>query len=103
MWQCAVSRARRLNLMGILQQFKLVVRENEFIELAKSKDGTISWFIKASASMRLCIDVLTSSATVFWTSGPSKLSSKTFRTVPSLKDWFALPVERQLQTMERLK
>jgi hypothetical protein len=89
--------------MGTFQELKLVVRENDFVELAKSTDGTISWFIKTSASMRLCIDVLTNSATVFWTSGPSKLSSKTFRTVPSLKDWFALPAERQLQTMERLK
>jgi hypothetical protein len=89
--------------MGILQKFKSIVRENDFVELAKSKDGTISWFIKTSASMRLCIDVLTNSATVFWMTGPAKLSSKTFRTVASLKDWFALPAERQLQTMERLK
>jgi hypothetical protein len=88
--------------MGTLQALKLVVRENDFVEVRRSKDGTISWFIKTSAGMRLCIDVLTTSATVFWTAGPSKVSSKTFRTVASLKNWFALPAERQLQTMERL-
>ena len=89
--------------METFQELKLVVRENDFVEVRRSKDGTTAWFSKASANMRLCLDVLTNSATVFWTSGPSKLGSKTFRTVPSLKDWFALPVERQLQTMERLK
>ena len=88
--------------MGILQKFKLVVRENDFVEVSKSKDGTTAWFTKAGVNMRLCIDGLTNSATVFWVTGPAKLSSKTFRTVASLKDWFALPAERQLQTMERL-
>ena len=88
--------------MGILQRFKLVVRENDFVEVRRSKDGTAAWFSNTNASMRLCIDGLTNSATVFWTIGPSKLSSKTFRTVASLKDWFALPAERQVQTMERL-
>jgi hypothetical protein len=88
--------------MGILQRFKLVVRENDFVEVRRSKDGTAAWFSNTNASMRLCIDGLTNSATVFWTTGPAKLSSKTFRTVASLKEWFALPKERQLQTMERL-
>ena len=88
--------------MGILQKFKLVVRENDFVEVRTSKDGTAAWFSNTNASMRLCIDGLTNSATVFWTTGPAKLSSKTFRTVASLKEWFALPKERQLQTMERL-
>jgi hypothetical protein len=88
--------------MEISQKLKLLVRENDFVEVSKSKDGTTAWFSKTSANMRLCIDGLTNSATVFWVTGPAKLSSKTFRTVASLKDWFALPAERQLQIMERL-
>ena len=88
--------------MGTFQELKLIVRENNFVEVRRSKDGTTAWFSKASANMRLCVDGLTNSATVFWAAGPAKLSSKTFRTVTSLKDWFALPEERQLQTMERL-
>jgi hypothetical protein len=88
--------------MGTFQELKSVVRENDFVEVRRSIDGTTAWFIKTGANMRLCIDGLTNSATVFWTIGPAKLSSKTFRTVASLKDWFALPKERQLQTMERL-
>ena len=88
--------------METFQGLKLVVRENDFVEGRRSKNGTTAWFSKTSANMRLCIDGLTDSATVFWTTGPAKLSSKTFRTVASLKEWFALPKERQLQTMERL-
>jgi len=88
--------------MGTFQELKVIVRENDFVEVRRSKDGTAAWFSKTSDNMRLCIDGLTNSATVFWTTGPAKLSSKTFRTVASLKDWFALPEERQLQTMERI-
>jgi hypothetical protein len=55
--------------MGILQRFKLVVRENDFVEVRRSKDGTAAWFSNTNASMRLCIDGLTNSATVFWTTG----------------------------------
>ena len=76
--------------MGILQKFRLIVRENDFVEVSKSKDGTTAWFRKTGANMRLCIDGLTNSATIFWTIGPAKRTSKTFRTVDSLKDWFAL-------------
>jgi hypothetical protein len=81
--------------MGILRRFRSVIRENDFIEVGESQYGTTSWFRKASANMRLCVDGVTNSATVFWASGPGQLASKTFRTVTSLKDWFALKaVER---------
>jgi hypothetical protein len=80
--------------MGIIQKFKLVIRENDFVEVRKSEDGTTAWFKKASSNMRLCIDDLTNSATVFWEAGPAQLSSKTFRTATSLKDWFGPQVKR---------
>jgi hypothetical protein len=76
--------------MGILQKFKSVVRENDFVKVGECRDGTTSWFSKASANMRLCVDGVTNSATVFCGCGPGRLASKTFRTVASLKDWFAL-------------
>lgn len=88
--------------MGTIQELKLVLQQNGFVEVCRSEEGTIAWFCKTSASMRLCMDILTNSATVFWAPGPSQLSSKTFRTLDSLKDWFALPEERKLQSMERL-
>jgi hypothetical protein len=81
--------------MGIPYSFRSVVRENDFIEIGECQDGTTSWFTKTSTNMRLCVDGVTNSATVFWSSGPGQLASKTFRTVTSLKDWFALTaVER---------
>jgi hypothetical protein len=83
-------RARKLDPMGILQKFTLLVRENDFVEIDKSKDGTTAWFRGTDAKIRLCVDGLTNSATVFWGTGPGLLTSKTFRTVSSLKDWFAL-------------
>lgn len=79
--------------MGILQKFKLVIHDNDFVEVSKSKDGTTAWFSKASSDMRLCVDAMTSSATVFWTTGPAQLGSKTFRTISSLRDWLALSAE----------
>jgi predicted ATP-dependent Lon-type protease len=78
--------------MGILPRFRSVVRDNDFIEVGECQDGTTSWFRKASTNMRLCVDGVTNSATVFWASSPGQLASKTFRTVSSLKDWFALKV-----------
>jgi len=93
---------RRLRRMGIFQKCKLVVRENDFVEVRRSKDGSAAWFRNPKAGMRFCIDGITNSATVFWAIGPSQLSSKTFRTVASLQDWLAMPAERQVQTMERL-
>jgi predicted ATP-dependent Lon-type protease len=88
--------------MGILRRFRSVVRENDFIEVGECQDGTTSWFRKASANMRLCVDGVTNSATVFWASSPGQLASKTFRTVTSLKDWFALKaVERTLPSPEK--
>jgi hypothetical protein len=45
--------------------------------------------------MRLCVGGVTNSATVFWVSSPGQLASKTFRTVTSLKDWFALKASDQ--------
>jgi hypothetical protein len=82
--------------MEILQQLRSAVRENGFIEVGKSHDGSAAWFRKAipdantSVHKRLCIDSLTNSATVFWETTPTQLHSKTFRDVKSLEDWFAL-------------
>ena len=76
--------------MEILVKFRSVVRENDFVEVGACQDGTTSWFSKASANMRLCLDAVTNSATVFWGCGRGQLASKTFRTVTSPKDWFAL-------------
>ena len=81
--------------MEILQQLRSAVRENGFVEVGESHDGSAAWFRKVtpdantSVHKRLCIDSLTNSATVFWETASTELHSKTFRNVKSLEDWFA--------------
>ena len=84
--------------MEKLQEFQSVARENGFIEVGESEQGSAVWFRNATADAgtdvhkRLCIDSLTNSATVFWETVPAKLNSMTFRTVSALRAWFALRV-----------
>jgi hypothetical protein len=86
------------DMMSKLQKFEVVARENGFIEDSESQDGSTVWFRNAMADvgsvvhMRLCIDGLTNSATVFWETVPSKLHSITFRTVSALREWLTLGV-----------
>jgi hypothetical protein len=68
--------------METLQQFQSAVRENGFIEVGESRDGSAAWFRKAtpdantSVHKRLCIDSLTNSATVFWETAPTQMHSR---------------------------
>ena len=77
--------------MKTLKQFRSAVRENGFIEVGESHDGSAAWFRKAtpdantSVHKRLSIDGLTNSATVFWETAPTQMHSKTFRNVKSLE------------------
>jgi hypothetical protein len=80
--------------MNKFEEFQVVAGQNGYAEVNEySAVGSI-WFRKTTpdqgtdAHSRLCIDSITDSATVFWTTLPAKLNSKTFRTISSLKDWF---------------
>jgi hypothetical protein len=84
--------------MEKLQEFQSAARDNGFIEVGESEQGSAVWFRNATPDAgtdvhkRLCIDSLTNSATVFWETLPAKLNSMTFRTAPALRAWFALRV-----------
>jgi hypothetical protein len=84
--------------MQNLQDFQLAARENGFVEVGESEEGSTVWFRNAipdagtNVHKRLCVDSLTNSATVFWETVPTKLNSMTFRSVSSLRAWFALRV-----------
>lgn len=84
--------------MEKLQEFQSAARDNGFIEVGESEEGSAVWFRNATPDKgtevhkRLCIDSLTNSATVFWETVPPKLNSMTFRTAPSLRAWLALRV-----------
>ncbi len=83
-------------IMKLLEEFEISARENGFLAIESSADGSTTWFRKelpdaaTDAHRRLCVDQLTSSVTVFWATLPWKINSKTFRTIASLKAWFAL-------------
>jgi hypothetical protein len=75
--------------MEKLQAFQATAREGGFISVQESEDGTVMWLKKATADAedRMCIDVMTSSVTVYWATIPWKINSKTFRATSALQEW----------------
>ena len=86
--------------MEKLKAFQDVARNNGFVDVEETDDGTVLWLKKptANAEDRMCVDSLTNSVTVFWATMPWKINSKTFRTVPSLQEWI-IQTSRQAATM----
>jgi len=86
--------------MEKLQEFQAAARVDGFVEVKDSDDASVAWFRNerpdsgTSVHKRLCIDSLTCSATVYWETPGSKLNSKTFRTVSSMKAWLSLNTAR---------
>ena len=83
-------------LVDTFQVFQTAALKVGFVEVHESVGGTVLWLRKKTARrarethQRMCIDRLTNSATVYWTTLPGKLNSKTFRDVLVLEEWFAL-------------
>ena len=79
-----------------LEAFQSAAREGGFVAEIGIGEGTVQWLRKIPPHMardthqRMCIDTMTSSATVYWVGVPGKLNSKTFRNVSALKEWFQL-------------
>jgi hypothetical protein len=82
--------------MDRLQEFQVAARGDGFVEVQDNEDGSVAWFRntlpdpETNVHKRLCIDSLTSSATVYWETAGAKLNSKTFRTVGSMRAWLSL-------------
>jgi len=89
--------------MEKLQAFQTAARESGFVEVKQSTEGTVLWLRRSTPAtardthQRMCIDSMTNSATVYWMTVLGKLSSKTFRAVPALQDWFEAGPETILQ------
>jgi hypothetical protein len=89
--------------MEKLQAFQTAARQGGFVEVNESAEGTVLWLRKKTPEtaretyQRMCIDSLTNSVTVYWMTVPGKVSSKTFRGVPALQEWFELRPEIVLQ------
>jgi hypothetical protein len=81
--------------MEKLQEFQTAARVDGFVEVNDGDDENVAWFRNelpdsgTNVHKRLCIDSLSGSATVYWETDGSKLNSKTFRTVSSMKAWFS--------------
>ena len=82
--------------MGKFLGFQAAAREGGFVELKKSEDGTVHWFGKndlrtaPQTEQRICIDMLTDSATVYSRSTEGRVDSRTFRGVSHLREWMML-------------
>ena len=77
--------------MNRLKEFQDIARKNGFADVEETDDGTVLWLRRptANAEDRICVDSVTSSATVFWATIPWKINSKTFRAASELEQWFA--------------
>jgi hypothetical protein len=89
--------------MQKLQEFQTAAREGGFVAEKEAMEGTVLWLRKSTpptardTHQRMCIDTLTNSVTVYWMTVPGKLSSKTFRSVPALQEWFQVGPETIVQ------
>jgi hypothetical protein len=89
--------------MESLQAFQTAAHQGGFVEMNQSADRGVLWLKKkAPATTRethqlMCIDSLTNNVTVFWMTLPGEVSSKTFRGVPALQEWFELGPETSVQ------
>jgi hypothetical protein len=81
--------------MGRFRKFQTAARESGFVELKSSGDGSVLWFGKnisqpdKQPDQRICIDRLTNSATVYFTTQRGAVGWKTFRGVSKMQEWIA--------------
>ena len=86
-----------------LRTFQITAHAKGFIELNECADGSVLWLRKSlpdtsrDTHQSMCIDSLTNSVTIFWTTLLGKVNSKTFRDVPSMEQWFDLRIETPLE------
>jgi len=87
--------------MGRFRKFQAAARECGFVEMKSSGDGSVLWFGKNTSqpdqqpNQRICIDRLTNSATVYFTTPRGAVDSKTFRAVTNLQEWMASEPSRE--------
>jgi hypothetical protein len=83
------------NAVEGLQAFRTIAHDGGFIDLEESENGTVLWLRRQSPDaptnthQRICMDSVTNSVTVYWTTSLGKVESKTFRTATDLREWLA--------------
>ena len=95
--------------MERLQAFQAVAHESGFVDVQECDDGTVLWLRRETQDaatqthQRICIDSLTNSVTVYWTTSDGRMDSKTFRTASGLQEWLAPdPVNNVLNDLPRI-
>jgi hypothetical protein len=89
--------------MERLQAFQTAAHQGGFVEMNESADSGVLWLKKKAPETArethqlMCIDSRTNNVTVFWTTLPGEVNSKTFRGVSALQEWFELGPETMVQ------
>jgi hypothetical protein len=89
--------------MEELQEFQTAAHQGGFVEMNQSADRGVLWLKKRAPETArethqlMCIDSRTNNVTVFWTTLPGEVNSKSFRGVPALQEWFELGPETIVQ------
>lgn len=98
----AVLLSKEGGIMERLQAFQAAAREGGFAKVNESPEGTVLWLRKNTGNagketlLRMCIDSLTNSVTIYWMPVAGKVSAKTFRGVAALQEWFKLGQETNM-------
>lgn len=67
-----------------------------FVEVNENPEHSVLWFRKilpdtaTSTHLRMCVDSVTKSATIYWMSVGGKVQSKTFRAALAMEEWLRL-------------
>ena len=78
-----------------LREFQTTAHQSGFVDINECEDGTVLWLRRESPEaatkthQRMCMDSVTNSVTVYWTTSLGKVDSKTFRSASGLQEWFA--------------
>jgi hypothetical protein len=78
--------------MEVIRAFQTAALKLGFVDMDECGDGTVIWLKRVatpsapSAVQRMCIDIVTDSATVYWTNLQGHLKFKTFRRVTALQE-----------------
>jgi len=89
-----------------IHQSQAIALAMGFQKVRLSGDGTILWLSRGDENaeegqVRMCIDAITQSITVFWIGRDKKIVSKTFRKAREMQAWLA-PSSRDRMASDHL-
>jgi hypothetical protein len=73
--------------------FQTAAVECGFVELNEAMEASVMWYrrtlpdLATTTHLRMCVDSVTNSATIYWMSAGGKVQSKTFRAATAMEEW----------------